>query len=568
SHHEEEGQVDGLVEEVVELEVDLVIRVMVGLMVKVEVGGQCNEVNDSVDGFPDFSTIIAHQLQNLLPTILAQEFLACNPKEYDRKGGAIVYTRWIEKMESVQDMSGCEENQKVKYTAGSFVGKALTWWNSHIHTRSREAAIKMSYEDFKNLIREEFCPDGSEKKNPEKRGNGGEPNRDRNVRDENKKTRTGNAFATTTKMVRREYNGIIPRHMEKDCRVAPRLVNPVNAKNPTAAPRACYECGGTDHFKATCPRLNQAQRLGGNRPNQVVANNGGQGHGNNGNQARGIAFMLGAEEARQDPNIMTGMFTLNDHYATTLFDSGADYSFISTTFIPRLGIEPIELGFSYEIEIASGQLIEIDKVIRGCKLEIKGHMFDINLILFGSGSFNVTIGIYWLSNHKAKIVYNEKVVRIPLQDDQVLRVIGERPEEKMRHLTSAKAKEQKQEEIVVVRDFPKTAFRTRYGHFEFTVMPFGLTNAPEVFMDLMNRVCRPYLDKFVIVFIDDILIYSRTREEHRMHLGLVLELLKKEKLYAKFSKCEFWLQEVQSLGHVINGDGILVDPSKIEVVKN
>ncbi|GJT19514.1 putative reverse transcriptase domain-containing protein [Tanacetum coccineum] len=106
-------------------------------------------------------------------------------------------------------------------------------------------------------------------------------------------------------------------------------------------------------------------------------------------------------------------------------------------------------------------------------------------------------------------------------------------------------------------DIPKTAFRTRYGHFEFTIMPFGLMNAPAVFIDLMNRVCRPYLDKFVIVFIDDIFIYSKTKEEHEMHLGLILDLLKKEKLCAKFSKCKFWLREVH---HVVNTNGIHVDP--------
>ncbi|GKG07964.1 putative reverse transcriptase domain-containing protein, partial [Tanacetum coccineum] len=114
----------------------------------------------------------------------------------------------------------------------------------------------------------------------------------------------------------------------------------------------------------------------------------------------------------------------------------------------------------------------------------------------------------------------------------------------------------------------KTAFRTRYGHFEFIVMPFVLTNAPAVFMDLMNRVCRSYLDKFVIVFIDDILIYSKTQKEHVEHLRLVLELLKREKLYAKFPKCEFWLREVQFLGHVINSNKIHADASKIEAVKN
>ncbi|GKA19246.1 putative reverse transcriptase domain-containing protein [Tanacetum coccineum] len=117
-------------------------------------------------------------------------------------------------------------------------------------------------------------------------------------------------------------------------------------------------------------------------------------------------------------------------------------------------------------------------------------------------------------------------------------------------------------------DIPKTAFRTRYGHYEFRVMPFGLTNAPAVFMDLMNRVCKPYLDKFVIVFIDDILIYSHNEKEHEEHLKTILELLKKEELYAKFSKCEFWINTVKFLGHVIDSSGIHVDPAKIEAVKN
>ncbi|GKB27609.1 putative reverse transcriptase domain-containing protein [Tanacetum coccineum] len=117
-------------------------------------------------------------------------------------------------------------------------------------------------------------------------------------------------------------------------------------------------------------------------------------------------------------------------------------------------------------------------------------------------------------------------------------------------------------------DIPETSFRTRYGHYEFQVMPFGLTNAPAIFMDLMNRVCKPYLDKFVIVFIDDILIYSKSKQEHEEHLKLILELLKKEQWYAKFSKCEFWIPKVQFLGHVIDSQGIHMDSAKIESIKD
>ncbi|GJX86506.1 putative reverse transcriptase domain-containing protein [Tanacetum coccineum] len=601
-----------------------------------------------------------------------KDFLACNPKEYDGKGGDVVLTRWIEKMEVWNH---------------TIVGAGHAAYTDRFHELARLVPHLIS-----GVLTDKAVRNGSIKK-VEKRGNVREPRKDKNGRDDNKRTRTGNAFATTANPVGRENTGTWPKcttcnsyhapggpcrtcfnynrpgHLAKDCRGVPRNVNPVNARNLTV--RACYECGSTDHVRSACPRLNRAQGPEENRPNQVAANNGGQGRGNQGNQARGRAFMLGAEEARQDPNIVTGTFTLNNHFATTLFDSGADYSFVSTTFIPLLGLEPSELGFKYEIEIASGQLVEIDKVIKGCKLEIEGHVFDIDLIPFGHGSFDVIIGMDWLSNYKAEIICHEKVVRIPLPDGKVLRVLGERPEEKARFLMGAKAGDKKQEEIVVVRDFPevfpddlsglppireiefrielipgatpvakspyrlapseleelsgqlkelqdkgfirpssspwgapvlfvkkkdgsfrmcidyrelnkltvknryplpriddlfdqlqgsqffskidlrsgyhqlrvheddipKTAFRTRYGHFEFIVMPFVLTNAQVVFMDLMIRVCRSYLDKFMIVFIDDILIYSKTREEH-------------------------------FLGHVINGNEIHVNPSKIEAVKN
>ena len=115
-------------------------------------------------------------------------------------------------------------------------------------------------------------------------------------------------------------------------------------------------------------------------------------------------------------------------------------------------------------------------------------------------------------------------------------------------------------------DIQKTAFRTRYGLYEFVVMPSGVTNVPTAFMDLMNRVFRDYLDQFVVVFIDDILIYSKSVEEHEEHLRLVLGRLQREKLYAKFSKCDFWLEQVSFLGHIVSRDGIAVDPEKIKAV--
>src|SRR6185312_13490537 len=117
-------------------------------------------------------------------------------------------------------------------------------------------------------------------------------------------------------------------------------------------------------------------------------------------------------------------------------------------------------------------------------------------------------------------------------------------------------------------DIPKIAFATRYRQFEFTVMSFGLTNAPAYFMNLMNKVFMDELDKFVVVFIDDILIYFKSAQEHEQHLRVVLEKLRANKLYVKFSKCEFWLEKVAFLGHILTTEGVAVDPEKVEAVSN
>ncbi|GJS52309.1 putative reverse transcriptase domain-containing protein [Tanacetum coccineum] len=289
--------------------------------------------------------------------------------------------------------------------------------------------------------------------------------------------------------------------------------------------------------------------------------------------------------------------------------------------------------------MADGNLVSTNTVIQGATLTLLNQPFEIDLMPIKLGSFDVVIGMDWLSKVSARIICDEKVIHIPINGETlIIRVMEKKSDEK------------RLEDIPVVREFPevfpedlpglppirqvefqidlipgaaptevlsepstsspwgapvlfvkkkdgsfrmlshrlpgidlrsgyhqlrvrdedipKTAFRTRYGHYEFQVMPFGLTNTPAVFMDLINRVCKPYMEIFIIVFINDILIYSRNKEEHANHLRIILELLKKEKLYAKFSKCDFWIRIVQFLGHLIDSQGLHVDPAKIEAVKN
>ncbi|GJV22311.1 putative reverse transcriptase domain-containing protein [Tanacetum coccineum] len=524
-------------------------------------------------------------------------------------------------METIFHISNFLEKYQVKYATCTLLNSELTWWNSHKRTIGTDAAFAMSWRELMKLMAE------------------------------------GNVIAaesTRLQDVVRMANNLMDQKLKGYAMK--------NVKNKR--------------------KFDNSQKSGVGK-------------------ARGEAYMLGGGDANPDSNVVTGTFLLNNRYASVLFDSGADRSFVSTTFSTLLDIIPDTLDVSYAIELADGRISETYTVLRGCTLGLLGHPFNIDLMPIELDSFDVIISMDWLVNHHAVIVCNEKIVRNPY-GNEILLVQGDRngkgKKSKLSIIlctktqkyikkgcpnflaqvtkkeTEDKSEEKRIEDVPTVRDFlevfleylpglpptrqvefqinlvpgdalvarapyrlapsklqelstqlqelldkgffltlgsldlvfqkerwifldvyryrdlnkltvknryplpriddlfdqfqgssvysnidlrfgyhqlrvcdediPKTAFRTRYGYYEFQVMPFGLTNALAIFMNLMNRVCKPYLDKFMIVFIDDILIYSKSEKEHAEHLKLILELLKKEELYAKFSKCEFWLSKL------------------------
>ncbi|GKB44728.1 putative reverse transcriptase domain-containing protein [Tanacetum coccineum] len=405
-----------------------------------------------------------------------KEFISCQPFYFNGMEGAIGLIRWFEWTESIFSHRKCTEENKVIFAIGTLTGDALSWKCALHHTGPCT---------FK--------------------------------------------FNTCNKV----------GHLTKNCQNK----RPTTRSNLLPVAVICHACGEKGHYTNQCRKTNI--------------------------NAQGRAYMLRDRNAQQDPNVVTGMFLLNQHPARVLFDSGADKSFISKSLSSILDMPPIIIDTFYDIEMADGNLVSTNTVIQGCTLTLLNQSFKIDLMPIKLGSFDVVIGMDWLSKYHAKNFCDEKVVHIPI-DGETLIIRGDRKKKK--------SDEKRLEDIPVVREFPevfsqdlpnrsnsqssssvyskidlrsgyhqlrvrdedipKTAFRTRYGHYEFQCSS------------------------------DDISLYSRNKEEHANHLRIILELLKKEKLYAKFSKCDFWISIVQFLRHLNDSQGLHVEPAKIEAIKN
>nr|GEW87868.1 hypothetical protein [Tanacetum cinerariifolium] len=541
-------------------------------------------------------------------------FMACNPKEYDGKGGVIALTRWIKKIEN---------------------------WNTQVQARRHEAAIGISWADFKALLVEEFYPSnemeklesefwnhkmvganhasytdqfhelaklvphsvtpesscikryiaglapeiqgmlratqpttiqcailrariltdeavscGKLTKSNEKRKGVEMSSKQGGGRNDNKRAKVSKGFVAST-AYRNEYGGSLPKcakclaHHRKD---RPCLV--------------CFNCQKLGHISRNyCSPIKQVVSInavrGGYEQGICYKCGRNQNSRNNGNQVKGRDFNVNAVGALQDPNVMTGTFSLNHHYATLLFDSGADFSFISTSFAHLLNVKSSFVNPGYLMEVADGKKVEVDSVIRNRKLELRNSLFSIDLIPVGHGSFDMIVGMDWLSEHKAEIVCHEKVDEPKLSDISIVRDFVEVFPEDLSRFPPQRQVEFRID--LVSKATPVAMSPYRLAHSEMQELSaqlqelqdkgfippshsrelnkltiknrYPLSRINDLFDQLQGA--RYFSNDRPSIWLSSAPIYSKSKDEHEVHLRLVLELMKKEELYAKFSKCEF-----------------------------
>ncbi|GJY13471.1 putative reverse transcriptase domain-containing protein [Tanacetum coccineum] len=356
----------------------------------------------------------------------------------------------------------------------------------------------------------------------------------------------------------------------------------------------CYDCGKQGHARNRFPKKVKQEEMG---------------------ELRCRAYAIKDAEP-QDPNVVTGMFLLNNCYASVLFDSGSDRSFVDTRFSSMLDIDPIKINTSYEVELADGRIVSTNTILKGCTLSLVNHLFEIDLMPIELGTFDVIIGMDWLVKHDAVIICGEKVVRIPYGNKTLivesdkgmsrLKVISCIKARKyiergchlfLAYVTEKKPKEKRLKDVPIICDFPEVFPDDFSGlppprQVEFRIdlvpgtapvahVPYRLAPSEmrELSVQLQKLLEKGFICPSSSSWGAPVLFVKKKDGSFRMcidsarrrawkHLKIILEMLKKERLCAKFSKCDFWLDSVQYLGYVIDRNGVHVDPAKIEAIKN
>ncbi|GJQ99159.1 putative reverse transcriptase domain-containing protein [Tanacetum coccineum] len=479
------------------------------------------------------------------------DFMKCKPLYFKGTEGFIELTQWFERMETVFCISNFSVENQIKFSTCTLLGSALTWWNSYVKIIGHDVAYAMTWTNLKKKITDKYCPRGeikkleAEKMFPEESDKiekyvGGLPDMIHGSVMASKPKTMQDAIEFATKLMDKKICTFAERQSENKRKQDDNQQQQQNKRQNTSKAYAagsgekkpyegskplCSKCNY--HHDGQCaPKFHKCNRVGHlardyrSTANVNTDNNQrGTGQGNETLIVRGDGSDRGNETrlniiscTKTWKYMLKGCSIFLTHVTTKeTEDNSKKKRLEDIDLIPGaapVARVPYRLA-PYEMKELSNQLQELsDK----CFIRPSSSPWGA-LVLFVKKKDGSIDDLF--DQLQGSSVYSKIDLRSGYHQ---LRVREE--------------------------DIPKTAFRTRYGHYEFQVMPFGLTNAPAVFMDLMNRVCKPFLDKFVIVFIDDILIYSKNKKEHEEHLKAILELLKKEELYAKFSKCEFWLPKV------------------------
>ncbi|KAJ9546706.1 hypothetical protein OSB04_019249 [Centaurea solstitialis] len=462
-------------------------------------------------------------------------YAACKPPIYKGERDPLLAMRWIEEMEMVFKTCRCAAKDKVVYARSMPKADALNWWNMETGGRAAETLRAMTWDGFVAKFKMQFCLMAAMK------------------RTEEEFLRLDQVAINAAEMIEREKDRQMEEHggerkrwdgpvydLGRENFVGLSLVEVRTWEADCAGSAIEFIRGSAEPDLTDCPQLKNGGSpvIGGRateaKDDRKVAPA----------QARGRAFRMTAEEAEEAPYVVTGTFLINSLRAKVLFDTGADYSYATPELLKLLCVKLEPLDHPYEIETADRR-VWVREITKGCTIELDGCLVPVALSPMPMEGLDVVLGIDGLIRNKVKIDYS-----LPQEREIEFRidlVPGAAPIAKAPYrLTPSEMKEL----MVQLQELLDKGF----------IRPSTLPGE--------HQVCKPYLNKFVIVFIDDILIYSKIVEEHGEHLWRVLDLLKREQLYAKFSKREFWLREVQFLGHVVTQEGIKVDPAKIEAIQN